>query len=264
MEALFLFALFLFLLSGLLWAGSGRSESRHSRLGSQATYLAGAALTALVLAGRAGEGASWDADGYLQGSLLAIVLIAVGFCAAKARGWAVQPGYPALLSLVIGGIGLIRARFGASNALPPGIGGHTLLMFIALSAFSASFLSSLLFLVQDRAIKSKRIDENFFSLPPLELLGRLNLLFLAVGTASMMTGVAAGALYLRKHGSAGVFVSPSTAVLSTAVLIVYSVIITLRVGPLERGRGTAVASIATYALLIVTFLAAHAFGRPLP
>lgn len=84
---------------------------------------------------------------------------------------------------------------------------HLLFMFVSMSLMLASFVSGLLFVWQERAIKLKKPNRFLSSLPPLQTLERLHLLFLKYGFILFTLGIMAGAGWSKM--TTGLYVSNS-------------------------------------------------------
>jgi len=255
MELFFYGFIFLFILSALLSVAAMRAESRYSSLGSKAAYFAAAVLcgAALVVAAFSGELAK---AGFFHGTLAAIALVAVVYAVLERRfASPFDPGVLSAVSIVLALIGAVKGGF--NESAPSEASGHVLLMFLALAAFSLSFFFALAFLVQNFFLKTKKIGALFFRLPPLEHTARLNFLFLTLGAALMFAGAVSG-VFLE---SGSVSLAEPTVWLTLLAIAMYAVVTVARIGPLERSRGIACATVIYYALVVITFAVAHAgFG----
>jgi len=261
MERFFLFSLFLYLLSALLATGSNRSESKYSLPISKAAYLAGAGVTGLILFFQLKASGSWVISNFFEGVLFTLVVVGLVFLVGLRRAeLPLAPGILSVLSIVLGVLALFRLEAAPqAMAAPTGaLSSHTYCMFIALAAFSLSFIFSALFLLQEVLIKRRKIGKLFFNLPPLELTSRLNFSCLSVGTAAFFAGVLGGMIQWNKTPGAGsMFLEPAVP-LSFLMLVAYLFVVTLRIGPLERARTVSYTSMICYVLLLFVFFGAHA------
>lgn len=252
--------MFSFLLCVFSSAAATRKESRYSRGLALFFYALGTAAAAAILAIRFFARDAWFVSDFHEGVLLSIVLSGLICLLLELRASSrLDPAFPACLALLLGAAAFFKASDPVPD-LPRELSPHTFFMFLALAAFSLSFLFAALFLVQDHLIKRKLVGRAPFELPPLEFTGRLNFAFLTVGTASLFAGVGSGVAYFEKAAGGPGLLQP-TAVLSLIMLALYAAILMLRIGPLERSRRAAIVSVISYGLLLATFLAAHsAFG----
>lgn len=203
---------------------------------------------------------AWIVSDFLEGVLLSIVILGMIYCFVEVRFAAgIDPAFFSMVCLFLGLLGFVKSL--SDNTLrpiaPEGLSGHTFFVFLALSAFSLSFVFSILFLTQDYCVKTKLMSKAMGHLPPLELTGRLNFTFFTVGTAALSVGVLSGILYFRSMKIASAMMLEPTVILTLALLVLYGIILALRVGPLERSRRAAVVSIVAYSLLLVAFSATH-------
>lgn len=260
---LFPFSLFFYLISVLLAAAATRAESRFSLFWSRQTYCAGLALTAAVLASRFANPLRGSDGSFFEGMLLSAGLLGIiYFVMLVFFRLELEAGFFAAVSLVLGLVAEFKVDFGLPVARPleGNLSSHAVFMFLALAAFSLSFIFSLFYLIGDSLLKRKRIDSFVLKLPSLELISRLNFSFLTIGTASLLGGVIAGLIDLSMPGADQIKLPVSTIGLSALTLLLYGVVLFVRIGPLERRRSTAFVSIACYACMLVTVVAAHSGG----
>lgn len=128
---------------------------------------------------------------------------------------------------------------------------HVAPAFLGYAVFALAFCVSLVYLLQDRQLKSKR-RRLFPRLPSLETLDELNYRFTAWGFALFTVGIVTGSLLAK--ATLGEFWSwEPVQVLSALAWLLYAVMLHARsLG--WRGRRTATLTVVGFALLIVTFL----------
>lgn len=263
MELYLLYALFLYLLSILLALAQNRTELKLAGTASRISYQAGSAAALLVLAFAVhGSGRPWTWD-FFSGILITLALLFAVYLASRIYGrFSLAPAAFAAVSLVLGAMALARSGPDAARAPIEGwaryTGSHVICMFIALAAFTLSFLFSAMFLAQDRLLKRKSAGPLFTALPPLELTSRLNFSFITVGTAALAMGVFGGTAALSgTEGFRGALSDPSI-LLSVLMLVLYVGLAVLRKGALERARTVSVVSMVFYLLLLFVYWGAHA------
>ena len=69
---------------------------------------------------------------------------------------------------------------------------HIFFLMLSYAAFMAAFITGLLFLVQERQLKQKRMGLLFRRLPALESLDRMNFVAIGVGFGLLSAGVVSG------------------------------------------------------------------------
>lgn len=263
MELYFLYALFFYLLGILLAFAENRTELKLAGPASRFSYLAGSgvALAVLIASVRRADGA-WEPD-FFDGTLISLVLLAAVYLIARFFGrisWA--PAVFSLVSLFLGAMAVLRgepdAAVRAANDWTRYTSSHIVCMFIALTAFTLSFIFSALFLTQDRLLKRKSAAALMSALPPLELTSRLNFASITVGTAALAMGVFGGTAALARVADAGEVLRDPSVILSMLMLALYTGLAALRRGALERARTVSVVSILFYVLLLFVFWGAHA------
>lgn len=143
------------------------------------------------------------------------------------------------------------------RALPPELRdawlpAHVAPAFLGYAVFALAFCVSLVYLLQERQLKSKRRGGIFRRLPPLESLDDLNYRFVAWGFALFTVGIVTGALLAKARWGAFWSWEP-VQVLSVVTWLLYAVLLQTRsVG--WRGRRAATLTIVGFALLVASFL----------
>lgn len=260
MQSQFPIALFLYMLSLLLGlAGLGRkAEFKSAGRASHASYLLASAATLSILVTLSAGGVSQTVSTFFGGTLLALLALTAVYLILC---FTIRiPGASAIFSffsLLLGVMALFRAHFGEA-AEAQHLPGHVACLFLALAGFTISFMLSVVFLVQERLIKSRRLGALFSALPSLELTSRVNFACLSVGTAAFAMGVLSGATALKRLDDPQAVLTDPVILLSALMLIFYILLILLRRGSLERARTFAVTSVLFYPLLIFVFWGAHA------
>lgn len=149
-------------------------------------------------------------------------------------------------------------------ARPPAVhpaseGGWTALhVFTSLGsygAFAVSFVCGILYLVAQRQLKQHALSAGLGMMPSLEAVARLNIRAIAMGAALLAGGILVGyaqarILYNRQFDR----LDPKI-ILSTLTFGVYVAVLALHRKPAFRGRRTALASIAGFLLVMITFWA---------
>jgi len=118
---------------------------------------------------------------------------------------------------------LLLANFTAATpALPPPAGGplfafHVTLNILAYSAFALSFVLSLIYLLQHRLLRDRRLGTTFWRLPALEVLERMSRSSAIVGLATLCLGMVLG--FVWAHRILGRFWSADPKEIATLLIL---------------------------------------------
>ena len=136
---------------------------------------------------------------------------------------------------------------------------HIVLIFTGYAGLFLSFGASLLYLFQERALKSKRPTTLLTSLPPLQVIDDVCYHALLFGFPFMTFGIITGSvLAIERYGPA--FFSDPKILLSFIMWAVYMLLLYTRWSSGWRGRRAAF--LATFAFIIAIFAwAANTFSR---
>lgn len=139
----------------------------------------------------------------------------------------------------------------------PGLAAHASFSFLGYAGFTISFAAALLYLAQDRSLKSHRPGAAVFRLPSLEVLDRVAHEGVASGLVFLAVGIVAGILWL--HRARGVFLSGDIKEgASLVVWVTYLVIWVMHRRSIWRGRRHAVVCLGAFVLLALMFLGINA------
>lgn len=135
---------------------------------------------------------------------------------------------------------------------------HTSLVLVAYVAFFLTFLSSILYLVQERALKEKRTENLTGKLPSLQKLDQLLLSSLVVGMITMTLGIVTGAIWAeRVWGRYWGWDPKETAALVT--WLIYLALFHYRMTAGWRGKRAAILNVFGFISVLFTFLGASFF-----
>ena len=141
-----------------------------------------------------------------------------------------------------------------------GIAIHQWCSLLSYGAFLAAFISGVLFLLQERQLKRKRMGWLFRRLPSLGSLDRVNFFAISLGFGLLTVGATSGFIEMaRLRGSW--WIGDPKEYATVALWAAYFVLWILRERAVLRGRRVALLSIAGFSLVLATFLGA---GRLLP
>jgi ABC-type uncharacterized transport system permease subunit len=124
------------------------------------------------------------------------------------------------------------------------------------AAFAIAFASGVVYLVAQRQLKKHGPSPVLGLMPALETTARINVRSIAAGVVLLAAGLVVGYLYARDlyPGQRGWRLDPKV-FLTTITVVVYAVILGLSRRPSFKGRRTALASVAGFVLVLVTFWA---------
>ena len=154
---------------------------------------------------------------------------------------------------------LAGLTFGASGGeLPPGLKTswfyvHVTLAFLGDAVFALAFAVSLMYLVQESRLKSKRMTALYKFLPSLERLDRLNYVFLVWGFPLMTLGILTGSLWAGVYW--GAYWSWDARQISSALVwLLYGSLLQGRITAGWRGRRAATITIVGFVVVVGYFL----------
>jgi len=146
--------------------------------------------------------------------------------------------------------------FASSRAgIPPRASGalfafHVTLNTWAYAAFALSFVLSLVYLAQDRLLRSRRLSAAFWRFPPLDVLDRMARGGVWIGLILSCLGAAAG--FVWEHRLSGGFAwSDPKVIITLGILAVYAAYLT--VSRMAGWRGSRAAAICALNFLVVLF-----------
>jgi cytochrome c-type biogenesis protein CcsB len=149
-----------------------------------------------------------------------------------------------------------------SSSIPPVLRSnwiyiHTPLVFIGYASLFIAFAAAIMYLIQERALKSKHPVRFYNWLPSLEICDDLAYRALAIGFPLITLGIITGALWAQ--GAGFVWARDAKVVFSFLTWLVYLLLIFYRLTG-WRGRKAAYLSIVGFIGVLVTFLGANYFG----
>ncbi|HEY2988184.1 MAG TPA: cytochrome c biogenesis protein [Candidatus Binatia bacterium] len=149
--------------------------------------------------------------------------------------------------------------FGAAGGeLPPGLKTywlpvHVTLAFLGNAVFALAFAVSLMYLIQESRLKSKKTTALHQPLPSLERLDRLNYVFLVWGFPLMTLGIVTGILWAHVQWG-DYWTGDARLISSTLVWLLYGVLLQGRITAGWRGRRAAFLTIVGFVVVLGYFL----------
>jgi cytochrome c-type biogenesis protein CcsB len=130
---------------------------------------------------------------------------------------------------------------------------HVTLAFLGNAAFAMAFAAGVMYLLQDRMLKSKRFSALYYRLPSLDTLDNINYRALSFGFPLMTLGIISGAAWAESvWGTYWSWDPKETWALLT--WFVYAALLHGRLSIGWRGRRAALFAIIGFACLLFTFL----------
>jgi cytochrome c-type biogenesis protein CcsB len=130
---------------------------------------------------------------------------------------------------------------------------HVIVLFIAYAFFAVAFAAGLMYLMQERQVKGKRMGAIFQRLPSLDVLDEINYRCLTIGFPMLTIGIITGSLWAQNAwGTYWSWDPKETA--SLATWLVYAALLHGRLTVGWRGRKAAILAIVGFLLVVFTFL----------
>ncbi len=130
---------------------------------------------------------------------------------------------------------------------------HVALSMLGTVGFAVAFVAGLMYLMQDRLLKSKQFNVLYFKLPPLDFLDMLNQRSILLGFPFLTMGILTGAMSAQL--TFGAYVSwNSEQILALVTWVFYFVVLMGRVTVGWRAKKAAYLTIVGFASVLLTFL----------
>jgi cytochrome c-type biogenesis protein CcsB len=130
---------------------------------------------------------------------------------------------------------------------------HVTLAFLGNAVFAVAFIAGIMYLLQERMLKSKKFSGLFFRLPSLDTLDSINYRCLTLGFPLMTMGIVSGAVWANSAlGSYWRWDPKETWALITWFL--YAALLHGRLAIGWRGRKAALLAIIGFFCLLFTFI----------
>jgi ABC-type transport system involved in cytochrome c biogenesis permease subunit len=157
--------------------------------------------------------------------------------------------------LLVGWVGGLGAFLPSQAAAPPPARGalfalHVTLITWGYSAFALSFVLSLVYLVQDRLLRSRRLSAAFWRFPALDVLDRMARSSVYLGLALVAIGVPMGLVWAQRLTGSYSWGDPKVLV-TLVILVVY--VAYLRLSRSTQWRGSRAALLCAMNFVIVLF-----------
>jgi ABC-type uncharacterized transport system permease subunit len=136
---------------------------------------------------------------------------------------------------------------------------HTTLLLFAYASFFVVFVASVMYLVQERELKSKTFGAIFHRLPSLATINQIATSAAATGLTLLTLGILAGMLWSSSRDGRLWHNDPKE-IFAFLTWLLYLFLILYRSSALWRGRKAAWMGVAGFVLVLCTFLGARLMG----
>ncbi len=130
---------------------------------------------------------------------------------------------------------------------------HVATMFIGMAIFALAFCAGIMYLLQERQIKSKSFGLLYRRLPSLEVLDSLNYVCLTFGFPLITIGLISGFVYAGAVWQSFWHWDPKE-ILSVVTWLIYAVLLHERLAVGWRGRRAAIMAIIGFSVILVTIV----------
>jgi len=130
---------------------------------------------------------------------------------------------------------------------------HTIVAFSGYAAFAVAFCAGIMYLIQERFLKKKRLGPLYRRLPSLETLDDINYRCLTIGFPLLTVAIVTGAIWAESAWGSYWSWDPKET-WSLITWFVYAALLHGRLTTGWRGRRAAVLSIIGFCVLLFTFL----------
>ncbi len=134
---------------------------------------------------------------------------------------------------------------------------HVTTNIFAYSAFTVSFILSMLYLLQHRQIRIRRPGLLFSRLPSLELLERMNRTSVAIGVPVLLCGILLGSIWANKLGV--LWRWDPKLVWSLITLLVYTGYLYLEKKGTWKGKRSAIISVCGFLIILFSYSVVNLF-----
>jgi cytochrome c-type biogenesis protein CcsB len=130
---------------------------------------------------------------------------------------------------------------------------HVATVFIGMAIFSLAFCAGIMYLLQERQIKSKNFGLLYRRLPSLEMLDSLNYVCLTFGFPLITIGLISGFVYAGAVWRSFWHWDPKE-ILSVVTWLIYAVLLHERLAVGWRGRRAAIMAIIGFGVILAAFV----------
>jgi cytochrome c-type biogenesis protein CcsB len=133
------------------------------------------------------------------------------------------------------------------------LGIHTVFVFLGNAAFALAFGIGIMYLIQEKYVKSKHLGGLFERLPSLQILDEVNYRLITIGFPFLTLAIISGALWAEKAWGSYWRWDPKE-VWALITWFIYALVLHVRLVSGWRGKRAALLSIIGFASVLFTFL----------
>jgi len=130
---------------------------------------------------------------------------------------------------------------------------HIASIFLGYTAFLLTFVAAVMYLIQERELKSKKPRAFYYRLPSLEICDELHFRSLMIGLPFLSVGILTGFIWASRTWKGPWELDPKI-LASIVTWLIYLVLFSTRLSGMWRGRRAAYVAIFGFAAMMVTFL----------
>ena len=134
-----------------------------------------------------------------------------------------------------------------------GLWSHVALALFGNAAFALTFCAGVMYLMQERQLKSRHPGRMYFRLPALELLDDVGFKSILFGFPLLTLALISGSLW-AEHARGSFFIWRPREVWSVVSWLIYAGLLYARVSVGWRGRKAAILAILGFCLVLITFV----------
>jgi cytochrome c-type biogenesis protein CcsB len=138
---------------------------------------------------------------------------------------------------------------------------HVTLAFLGNAVLALAFAVSVIYLVQERLLKSHRRGWMIRRLPSLEQLDRLNFRCLVWGFPLLTLGIVTGGMWAL-HTAGRFWSGEPREIMSLLTWLIYAALLQFRLTAGLRGRRAATLTIVAFGLVVASFVSIHVLALP--
>lgn len=135
---------------------------------------------------------------------------------------------------------------------------HAAIAILSYGAFALAFVAGIMYLIQERQLKSRKLSSSFLLLPSIEQLDVINYRLVVLGFIMLTAGMIGGFI---SYGIVGHWTKPKIAWAITAWSL-YAGLLVARLGWSQRGRKIVMASMISFAFILVSYWMLTALTNP--
>lgn len=171
---------------------------------------------------------------------------------------------PVIAAITGGSFLLVQAPADVARPHPLLLASHVSLTVISYAAFAIGFVLGVMYLLQERQLKSRRPGWLLYVLPALDVMEMLSVRTIVAGWVMLTAGIALGmlGLWLGRQSlppQTNWYADPKV-VWTGLTWAAYTAVVMIQLMPRFRGRKVAMVGVLGFGLVIFTYFGAHLMG----